>query len=855
MVKGGGVQLGAEGAPSVFILVERGAVQFHRHRRGDARALLDAEADAAVALFDHLVVKGDDILRILLHGNPLDVGHACRVVGGGVFQRLAVAAGGVGNAHKAGVPTTARLPIGGLGIVQTEIFGETLSRIATVVLVVVGKGDHTLSGIAVVGHTLFGAIECHTVNPHLGLGTVEADDHLGEIAGIELHRAQMPLVIPRRGINLAILTGAAIVVGRVGGEGLGGGIEHAHRGVEAVVVRDVRTLHPGREGVVGVFLHRHLEGVPLTRGLIAGVKVQALVSVGGGGIVHHLDGVAQEVGVVPLAAVELLAIAVFDEVGGGAGAVGGGAEGSQRQSGGGGEGHVRLLHRGTGHRLNRGILAGADIILCRAGAIGHRRGGVALTVGHCHTENIGDQRIVWLIDTLAVFQQGGRVDICLHRHPGLAVIDGFLDGYRGGLTRGHPLQLAAVVVEERGRVQHHLFALIGGQGVDGVIVAVVDGLAEIGDRTVCHQQIHGAALGVGLPAPLEAALIAHPLHLVAEFDLDGAVLGLVHTLCLGQIPLGEQHGRGGVHTVDTGHRTLVGIAVAAHDVHIHLAVQTQIVAVGGDGAGNLGHFFLHHLVYGVDEVEDVFLGGAKGFGGEAPVIGLVGVVNLVLHLVGEGDERHHVVVLPQHLTQGFDKFLGVVIRHGIVAVHTAEHIPHVGAVIVGGGRGVEADVPHHRHTDIAANIQETSHVGEIFLFDTQHVAVVVVDDSLSVGRAGDGQHIVAQGFEVIDFGVDVIGAVGIDAHLIEIVPSIGNPLGGHLVGGEAATEIGVGKPGIPDALNEAVPLQDLLIQGLGGTRLGGGGDRHRGGGHQRHQQAQRTQKRKQFFHQYAPRFV
>jgi uncharacterized membrane protein YdjX (TVP38/TMEM64 family) len=72
---------------------------------------------------------------------------------------------------------------------------------------------------------------------------------------------------------------------------------------------------------------------------------------------------------------------------------------------------------------------------------------------------------------------------------------------------------------------------------------------------------------------------------------------------------------------------------------------------------------------------------------------------------------------------------------------------------------VEADGPHHGHTNLTAHIQQTAGIVQKLLLDADDVAVGVVDDALVVHRATVAKDIIAHRFQVVDLAVNLIGTV------------------------------------------------------------------------------------------------
>ena len=72
---------------------------------------------------------------------------------------------------------------------------------------------------------------------------------------------------------------------------------------------------------------------------------------------------------------------------------------------------------------------------------------------------------------------------------------------------------------------------------------------------------------------------------------------------------------------------------------------------------------------------------------------------------------------------------------------------------------MEIDVPHHRHTDLAAHIQQAAGIVQILLLDADDVAVLIVYHALAVDGTAPGHHIKAHGLEVVDLAIHLVGAV------------------------------------------------------------------------------------------------
>ena len=371
---------------------------------------------------------------------------------------------------------------------------------------------------------------------------------------------------------------------------------------------------------------------------------------------------------------------------------------------------------------------------------------------------------------------------------------------------------------------------------------------ELGGLILCGQHILTTAGAIRHPAPLEAAGVAILHHRLAEILLQAEEGILVHLQLAAHVVLGQQHRRRGVVTLGGGSAGVVGVAVATDQVQIQRLKHSRIVGAGGDGAGDLGCLFLHRLVDDVQEVLHIVLGHAPVLTA-GKVVAQLAVIGVVILLVGQGDERHHVGVLCQHLAQRLDKPLGVMLGHGGVAIHLRDHIPRLIAPIHRARGGMEANGPHHRHTDVTAHIQQAANVVDILLLDAQHVAVFVIDDALAVDGAAIGQHIVAQRLQVVDLTIDLVGTIGVDAHggVVTLQTVV---FGHHFVGGQGVTQVLIPEPGIPHAIDQAVPLQDLVDQrGLLQPRQRLAEIRQRRGRHT-HQQRQCTQHRQKDFCQF-----
>ena len=289
----------------------------------------------------------------------------------------------------------------------------------------------------------------------------------------------------------------------------------------------------------------------------------------------------------------------------------------------------------------------------------------------------------------------------------------------------------------------------------------------------------------------------------------------------------------------------------AHQIQLETGKGGLILVVGGHGTGDVGQHLLAHVVDALHEVNHVVaVDTVHRADAVVKVVADGSVVDLVLGLVGDGDQSHHVGILAQNLTQGLNEALGVVVGHGAVAQHTADDVPALHTVVVGGGGGVEVDVPHHGHTDLTAHIQQTADVLLVHGINADNVAVGVVHNALAVNGAAPGHHIVTHGLEVINLTIDLVGAVIIQLNTSPIGAVI---LGHHLVATEVVAALAGVNPRIPHAIQQTIALDDLLQQGLAlgpgevTSHLGkhGGGD---GASHHHYGAQQRQNFTACFFH-------
>ena len=58
---------------------------------------------------------------------------------------------------------------------------------------------------------------------------------------------------------------------------------------------------------------------------------------------------------------------------------------------------------------------------------------------------------------------------------------------------------------------------------------------------------------------------------------------------------------------------------------------------------------------------------------------------------------------------------------------------------------MEGHGPQNGHTDLLTHIQQAAHIGDIYIVDAQHVAVIIVHNALAVGRALITHQVKAQG--------------------------------------------------------------------------------------------------------------
>ena len=782
-----------------------------------------------------------------LHVDPLGVTHTGGSGGSGIFQLTG------SDGHKALLVAGAGVPVGsvvdlgiGHGVGGTaggavSSGGQSLSRLAVLVLDAVG-----------------GLEQSHAVQPHLGAGTVQTDGSGGAIAGVEGDGTDVPIVIVGGGVNLHGLTGSTGIGAEilpVEHELAGVGVDDTRRGRTRIAIGQIRTLNKGGEGVLGVGLQTgDGEGVPTGGAGRRSVEIQALATVGGGGIVHDLR-VLQEGRGVPLTAggLEAAVLNQVDSV----------AQGTVLLHTEGGQLCIGLFQRrgdviltsgvrGSHVGLLEGQIATGDVV----GLGGH---GVAvgilsddaIAVAGGGTAGVG----VGVATHQVAVHVGGLAHVGDQGLPSGATIIGTLNGDGGGQLGGQELNhlLAGVVGVQHGSHQAQRLAAILGAILIHKVLHQSHRLTECGGIAGRGlQSIRGVAVGVGHPAPLEAALVTVVDHPLTETDqLVGVGFIVGHDGA--HVVLGQDGVRIGDQALDALEGVTVGVLVVTHQIQVEVTIDGLVAVVGGNGTSHIGQLLASHLVDLLHKVDHILVGDTVHLttvGGE--MIALAQVVDLVLRLVGDGDQRHHVGVLGQHLAQGTNEALGIMIRHGGITQHLGNEMPALNAV-VGRHRGrVEIDVPHHGHADLAAHIQQAAGIVQVLLLNADDVAVVVKHDTLGEDGAAVGHNVIAHGLQVVDLTVDLVCTVIIQLDTVPVLSGAGVVIGGHqVVAGQVVTGLPGVEPGQPDAIDQTVPLQDLfnehLVAGTGPGEItahfGKDGQRQSAGQHQN-----REQDCQQFFH-------
>ena len=261
-------------------------------------------------------------------------------------------------------------------------------------------------------------------------------------------------------------------------------------------------------------------------------------------------------------------------------------------------------------------------------------------------------------------------------------------------------------------------------------------------------------------------------------------------------------GGGGGHT---------GIVVLTDKVQIGILIDGQIVTGGADDAGHVGQLPLSGLGDGVDQIQHGLLLHAVHIA-MIEIVADLAVVDLVLQLDTDGNHRHHVRVLSQHLAHGGDVILYVLIRHLGVAVHLGGNIPGTLTLfpVFAGDGGVHGQGPQHGNIHLAEDIQQAAHILQVVLLDAQHVAVIVIHHALAEGGSLIADDVVAEGLQVVQLAVNVEFAVLVNTDFHPAV--VAQHLGVHIVAGETVTQELVLIPREPNALDIAVALQDILDQ-------------------------------------------
>ena len=105
------------------------------------------------------------------------------------------------------------------------------------------------------------------------------------------------------------------------------------------------------------------------------------------------------------------------------------------------------------------------------------------------------------------------------------------------------------------------------------------------------------------------------------------------------------------------------------------------------------------------------------------------------------------------------------------------------------------------------DLHVAAQIDEVLLLNAQHVAVFVKNDTLSIYRSPETDHIKTQRLQVDEVRIELLLAIFIQCN--------GVPLTAHLfyeqlIGGQRMAEA-MRQPGIVHSMHEAVLLQDLLI--------------------------------------------
>ena len=778
---------------------------------------------------------GNVIVGAGIHVNPLGVTHTLGIGGSGVLQLTG------GDGHKALLVAGAGVPIGSvIHVGVSDGIGGAAGG-------VIGGGGNGLGGLTVVVLDALGGLEqSHTVQPHLGGSAVQSDGGRSHIAGVKSHRANVPIVVVGGGVNLLGLAGRA----RIGAEILpiehklaGIGVDDTDGGITLIVVCQIRTLNKGREGVLGISLQTaDAEGVPAV-GRSVGIDVQALAAVGSGGIRHHRS-VLQERGVVPLTAGGLKA-AVLNQVDRIAqGAVLIGTERGQLSVGllqrrgdipltgyvgGGGKG---LFERLVGARQIVGgggdgiavVIAGDDAVAIAAGGTGGRIGVST--------------------DQVSAVDVGGLGHVGHQALPGVTAVVGTLNGNLGSALGGDEQHLpVAGVGVQHGSIQRDGLATVLRTVLVHVIAQQGHRLTEGGAGGVALQGVSAGVL-TGRPAPLETTLIAVGHHPLTEGDQLVGIVGIVGNL-VAHVVLGQDGVGVGEQALHALKGVAIGVLVVTHQIQIEITVDGLVAVVGGNSAGHARQFLTSHLVDLLHKVDHILVGNTihlTAVGGE--MIALAQVVDLILRLVGDGDQRHHIGVLGQHLAQRTDELFGIVVSHVGVAQHLGDEVPALNAVVGRHRGGVEIDVPHHRHTDLTAHIQQATSIVQILLLDADDVAVVVKHDTLGEDRSTIGQNVIAHSLQVVNFTINLVCAIVIQLHTVPILSGRGIVFGHQLVTGEVVTGLTLVEPGHPDAVDETIALENLFnkhLIGLAGPREVAAHLSKRTNGCHRHQHQQSRQ--------------
>ena len=800
--------------------------------------------------------EGVVIVGAGLHVDPLGVTHTGGSGGSGILQ----CAGSDG--HEALLVAGAGVPVG--SVVDLGIGHGVGGTAGGAVL----AGGQSLSGLAgLVLHAVGGLEQSHAVQPHLGAGTIQTDGGSGAIAGVEGHGTDVPIVIVSGGVNLHGLTGSTGIGAKVlpvEHELAGVGVDDTRRGSTLVAVRQISTLNKGGESILGISLQAgDGEGVPTVGGGRRGVEIQALATVGGGGIVHDLS-ILQEGRGVPLTAggLEAAVLNQVDRIAQGTVLVH--TEGGQLCIGlfqrrgdviltlGVGGSHVGLLEGQIatgdvvglgGHGVAVGILSDNAVAIAGGGARGV---GVGVT-----THQVG-------------VHVGGLAHVGDQGLPGVTAVVGTLNGDGGGQLGRQELNhlLAGVVGVQHGSHQAQSLAAVLGAVLIHVVLQQSHRLTECGGIAGRGlQSIRGVAVGVGHPAPLEAALVTVVNHPLTETDqLVGVGFIVGHNGA--HVVLGQDGVRIGDQALNALERVTVGVLVVTHDIQVEVTIDGLVAVVGGNGTSHARQLLTSHLVDLLHEVDHIFLGDTVHLATlGVEVVTLAQIVDLVLGLVSDGDDCHHVGVLGQHLAQRTHKALGVVVGNIGITQHLADHVPAFHTVVRGHGRIVEIDVPHHGHADLAAHIQQTAGIGQVLFLNADDVTILIEDDALTKDGAAVGHNVIAHGFQVVDFTVDLVGAVIIHLHAIPVLAGRGVVIVGHqIVAGQVVTGLAAVKPREPDTVDQTVALEDFFDEHLLGrvgpgevaAHLGKGGYRHHGC---QHQQSRQKGNQLADFHRVLPPYI